>query len=160
VVIFDRIRENQSLMKELPLARLMDVSISQTFGRTIMTSFTTLIAIVPMAIIGTGAVQIFSICMIIGIFFGSYSTIYIASPIVLAWQNALNKRKAKKESRLTGHAPVAHIVKPVERVVEQGQPAPAEETPAQPAAEETHLEQGVPTTSVRIQHTIKKKKRR
>lgn len=81
IVVFDRIRENRKKGKYKDYVSLADVSITQTMARSINTSFTTLITIVIIYIIGVSAIQEFAFPLIIGIVSGSYSSIFIASPL-------------------------------------------------------------------------------
>jgi preprotein translocase subunit SecF len=87
IVIFDRIRENQRLMRGVRLHELMNVSITQTITRTLLTSLATLFVVVVIFIeSGPGELRTFSLALTFGIIVGTYSSIYIASPIVLLLQ--------------------------------------------------------------------------
>ena len=79
IVVYDRIRENSTLIHEEDFTKILNVSINQTLSRTIITSLTTLFVLTSLLILGGAAVQYFSLAMIIGIFIGTYSSIYIAS---------------------------------------------------------------------------------
>ena len=83
VVVFDRIRENLRKYKKMPFQELVDLSINETLSRTIMTSLTTLIALVPLFFFGGEVLRGFSGAIIFGIFVGTYSSIYIASPFLM-----------------------------------------------------------------------------
>jgi preprotein translocase SecF subunit len=83
VVIYDRIRENLRRYKTMPLADLIDRSINETLARTVMTSATTLLALIALAVVGGPVLRDFTIAMIWGVLIGCYSTVYVASPIVL-----------------------------------------------------------------------------
>jgi preprotein translocase SecF subunit len=83
VVIYDRIRENLRRYKTMPLADLIDRSINETLARTVMTSATTLLALIALAAVGGPVIRDFTIAMIWGVLIGCYSTVYVASPIVL-----------------------------------------------------------------------------
>jgi preprotein translocase subunit SecF len=83
VVVYDRIRENLRKYKVMPLRQVIDLSINQTLSRTVATSLTVLLSILPLAILGIGSVQFFAITMVFGIFVGTLSSIFIASPILL-----------------------------------------------------------------------------
>lgn len=83
VVVYDRIRENLRKFKAMPLREVIDLSINQTLSRTVATSLTVLLSILPLAIIGIGSVQFFAITMVFGIVVGTWSSIWIASPILL-----------------------------------------------------------------------------
>jgi preprotein translocase subunit SecF len=98
IVVFDRIRENVPLIKDQPLGKVINISITQSLSRTIMTSLTTFIAILPMYIFATGSIKNFALNFIVGIVVGTYSSIFIASPIFYAIHNLEVRRAAKKEA--------------------------------------------------------------
>ncbi|MGO1368055.1 protein translocase subunit SecF [Senegalia sp. (in: firmicutes)] len=81
IVVFDRIRENLRLFKKTEYDKLVDTSISQTIIRTINTSFTTLVAIGCLYIFGVDAIREFALPLILGVLIGTYSSIFIASPV-------------------------------------------------------------------------------
>ncbi len=83
IVVYDRIRENLRKHKTMPLRELIDLSINQTLGRTIATSSTVLLSILPLAIIGGEAIRGFALAIVFGIIVGTSSSIFIASPILL-----------------------------------------------------------------------------
>jgi preprotein translocase subunit SecF len=83
VVIYDRIRENLRRYKTMPLADLIDRSINETLARTVMTSATTLLALVALAVVGGPVIRDFTIAVIWGVLIGCYSTVYVAAPVVL-----------------------------------------------------------------------------
>ena len=83
IVVYDRIRENLRKHKTMPLRELIDLSINQTLGRTVATSSTVLLSIVPLAVIGGEAIRGFALAIIFGIVVGTSSSIFIASPILL-----------------------------------------------------------------------------
>lgn len=84
IVVFDRIRENMAMMKERKLASVINISINQTLSRTILTSLTTLFTVVALLTIGWNTnVRDFAFALFIGIVVGTYSSIFIASPIVV-----------------------------------------------------------------------------
>ena len=102
IVIFDRIRENNGLMRDENLFTIVDTSISQSISRTLMTSITTLLAVVAIYIFGSGVMKDFALALIVGIIVGTYSSIFIASPIYLGWTNRLLKRKKLKDAQKYG----------------------------------------------------------
>jgi preprotein translocase subunit SecF len=83
VVIYDRVRENLRRYKSMPLPELIDRSINETLARTVMTSLTTLLALLALLFAGGPTVRGFTIAMIWGVMIGTYSTVYVASPLVL-----------------------------------------------------------------------------
>jgi preprotein translocase subunit SecF len=96
IVVFDRVRENQTLLKGERFNNVVNISITQSLSRTIITSLTTLLAVVALYVFGTGAIKDFALNLIVGILVGTYSSIFIASPVLLGWTNVTKKRKAKK----------------------------------------------------------------
>ena len=98
VVIFDRIRENLRRYKTLPIVDLLDQSVNETLARTVMTSLTTLIALLALFFFGGEVVKGFTFAMIWGVLVGTYSTIYIASPI-LVYLNLRGIGAAKAEAK-------------------------------------------------------------
>ena len=83
VVVYDRIRENLRKFKKLDLEALLDLSINETLSRTIITSVTTLIALTSLFVFGTEVIRGFTFAMIWGVIIGTYSSIFIAAPILL-----------------------------------------------------------------------------
>jgi len=90
IVVYDRIRENMKKI-EGSLERLINRSINEVLRRTILTSFTTIIAVLMLFVFGAGVVKDFSFTLIIGIIVGTYSSIYIASPIVIFLEKGKRK---------------------------------------------------------------------
>ena len=84
VVVYDRVRENLRKFKSKPLGEILDLSINDTLARTVMTSVTTLLALISLAIFGGEVLRGFTLAMIWGIVIGTYSSIFVASPFLLA----------------------------------------------------------------------------
>ena len=84
IVVFDRIRENFRKMRETDTVEIMNVSVNQTLPRTILTSVTTLLVLVALFVFGGDSLKGFSVALIIGVLIGTYSSIFVASPVVLA----------------------------------------------------------------------------
>ncbi len=95
IVVFDRVRENLRLMRRSDLGTIINASINQTLNRTIMTSGMTFLAVFSLYLFGGQVLQGFSFALVIGIIVGTYSSIAIASPIVLWWQSYLDRKKAR-----------------------------------------------------------------
>ncbi len=95
IVVFDRVRENLRLMRRRDLGTIINASINQTLNRTIMTSGMTFLAVFSLYLFGGQVLQGFSFALVIGIIVGTYSSIAIASPIVLWWQSYLDRKKAR-----------------------------------------------------------------
>jgi len=85
VVVFDRLRENLRKYKKMPLREVIDLSINETLSRTIITGLTAILALAGLAIFGGEALLGFSIIMMFGIALGTYSSIYVAAPVILLW---------------------------------------------------------------------------
>ena len=83
IVVFDRIRENFRKMRKGSPVDIMNQSINQTLRRTVLTSFTTLLVLFALFFLGGEVIRGFSIALIIGVIIGTYSSIFIASPVVL-----------------------------------------------------------------------------
>jgi preprotein translocase SecF subunit len=85
VVVFDRFRENLRKYKRMPLAEVIDMSINEMLTRTIITSMTAVLALIALAIFGGPSLYGLSVIMLFGIVIGTYSSIYIAAPVILLW---------------------------------------------------------------------------
>ena len=96
VVIFDRVRENLNKFSDIKIFDLTNISINETLSRTIITSITTLLALVSIYIFGGEILKGFSLAMILGVIFGTYSSIYIANPILILL-NVSQKTISKEE---------------------------------------------------------------
>ncbi|NCG10273.1 MAG: protein translocase subunit SecF [Alphaproteobacteria bacterium] len=83
VVVYDRVRENLRRFKKMPLSDLANLSINSTLSRTVMTSVTTLLALFSLYILGREVIRGFTLAMIWGVFVGTYSSIFIASPVLM-----------------------------------------------------------------------------
>ena len=83
VVIFDRVRENLRKFSDIKIYELTNISINETLSRTIITSVTTLLALLSIYIFGGEILKGFSFAMILGVIFGTYSSIYIANPVLV-----------------------------------------------------------------------------
>jgi preprotein translocase subunit SecF len=86
IIVFDRIRENLRKYQKNPLEIIINRSVNETLSRTLLTSGTTLIVVVALFVLGGGIIHDFAFAMLAGIIVGTYSSIYVASPILLAWQ--------------------------------------------------------------------------
>ncbi len=92
IIVFDRIRENLRKHHKNPLDFIINRSVNETLSRTILTSLTTLIVVLCLFIFGGGIIHDFAFAMIIGVLIGTYSSIYVASPILLAWHIRTKKK--------------------------------------------------------------------
>jgi preprotein translocase SecF subunit len=85
VVVFDRLRENLRKYKTMPLRDVIDLSINETLSRTIITGVTAIMVLGALAVFGGVALYGFSIALMAGIIIGTYSSVYVAAPIILLW---------------------------------------------------------------------------
>jgi SecD/SecF fusion protein len=85
IVVFDRIREDRKLMRKATHKEIINTSINQTFSRTLLTSLTTLIVIMALYFLGGEVINDFAFVMLVGVLSGTYSSIFIASPILIDW---------------------------------------------------------------------------
>ncbi len=85
IVIYDRVRENMLKTKKVNLKDIINLSVNQTLGRTILTSSVTLLTVIALYLFGGEVLNTFALCLLIGFISGVYSTVFIASPLVLAW---------------------------------------------------------------------------
>ena len=97
IVVFDRVRENirKDVKKDLPT--LMNESINQTLSRTILTSFTVVLVVAILYIFGGAVIHDFAFALLVGVIFGTYSSVFIASPVVLAWEHYRPTRGKRKK---------------------------------------------------------------
>jgi preprotein translocase subunit SecF len=86
IIVFDRIRENLKKLHRHPLSFIINRSINETLSRTILTSLTTLAVVVTLFVMGGGIIHDFAFALIVGVLVGTYSSIFVASPLLLAWQ--------------------------------------------------------------------------
>ena len=95
IVVFDRIRENLKILRRETFENLINTSINQTLSRTIITSFTTLLVVFILFIMGGEVIHNFAFALIIGVLIGTYSSIYVASPVIIEWHNRAETKKRK-----------------------------------------------------------------
>lgn len=95
IVIFDRIRENLTLHRNQPLYKLTNDSINQTMSRTIITGGLVFLSVLALVLFGGEVLRGFSLALFVGVITGTYSTIAIASPIAIWWQDKLGAAKVK-----------------------------------------------------------------
>ena len=99
VVIYDRIRENLGKYTRLKISETTDLSINETLSRTIITSITTLLALVSIFVLGGEILKGFSFAMILGVIIGTYSSIFVAAP-VLKFFKVSYKTLEKEEEKI------------------------------------------------------------
>ena len=110
IVVFDRVRENLRSLRREPLAHVINLSVNQTLARTIITSGTTLMAVVSLFIFGGEVLRGFAFTMIVGLISGTYSTVFIASSLAIILTDRKQRRGAPPA--VTAEAPAAQGRKP------------------------------------------------
>jgi len=95
IVVFDRVRENKARHAGEPFDQIVNHSILQTFGRSIMTSLTVVLTLLALLLFGGSAIQDFILALLIGIVSGTYSSIFVASPIVVDWHRWDDRRHGR-----------------------------------------------------------------
>lgn len=117
IVVFDRIRENEKLLRETSYQQVIDTSITQSLSRTVITSLTTLLAVGAIFFFATGEIQLFALNLMVGIVVGTYSSIFVASPVLLGLHK---RRRAKSKVKLqksgAANAPKQESVKQTNEV--------------------------------------------
>lgn len=95
IVIFDRIRENLKLMRREKLETLINISVNQTLSRTILTSGLTFLTVLALYLFGGQVLHGFSFALVVGILIGTYSSVFVAGPILVFWQDFVERRKGR-----------------------------------------------------------------
>jgi preprotein translocase subunit SecF len=95
IVVFDRVRENKSRHAGEPFDQIVNHSILQTLGRSLMTSFTVVLTLLSLFLFSTGSIRTFVFALLIGIISGTYSSIFNASPLLVVWQDWEDRRKGR-----------------------------------------------------------------
>jgi preprotein translocase subunit SecF len=113
IVVFDRIRENLKILRRESLVSIINLSINQTLSRTILTSGLTFLTVIALYLFGGQVLHGFSFALVIGIIIGTYSSIFIASPILVFWQEFVEKRKKPGTVRTVEAASVPRRSSPV-----------------------------------------------
>ncbi len=93
IVIFDRIRENMKMMHKTPFKELANQAVVDTLPRSINTSLTTLITILAIYLFGGASIKVFMLALFIGMFAGTYSSIFVASPLLVTWTHRITNKK-------------------------------------------------------------------
>ena len=104
IVVFDRIRENMGTLRTKDLVAIVNQSINECLSRTLLTSITTMIAVLSIFVLGGGLIQSFAMALMIGVVVGTYSSIFVASPVMLIIHNWAEQRTAKQRGGPKGPA--------------------------------------------------------
>jgi SecD/SecF fusion protein len=94
IVVFDRIREDLKLIKGKKYTEIANLSINQTLSRTLLTSLTTLLSVLVLLVFGGGAIYDFALALLIGVVVGTYSSIFVATPVMLLWHRERKSSQA------------------------------------------------------------------
>ena len=113
IVVFDRIRENASRLRDKKFDRVVNISINETLSRTIVTSATVFFVTFAMNVLGTGVIRDFAFAMNVGVIVGTFSSIFIASPILI-WLNDKYVASQRKSQGRTGRRRAATDEEPAE----------------------------------------------
>ncbi|MBV1917849.1 MAG: protein translocase subunit SecF [Sphingomonadaceae bacterium] len=97
IVVYDRIRENLKKYRRMPIVELLELSVNETLSRTVMTSLTLLVALTPLLFLGPVSLFGLTIAIVLGIFVGTYSSIYMAAPILI-WLKVTSDSFVPRES--------------------------------------------------------------
>ena len=103
IIVYDRIRENYGKHQKLGFGEVVNRSINETLSRTILTSGTTLMVVLALFIFGGGVIHNFAFAMLVGILVGTYSSIFVASPLLILWQD-MRSGGQKKTTTVQGRA--------------------------------------------------------
>jgi preprotein translocase subunit SecF len=103
IIVYDRIRENYGKHQKLGFGEVVNRSINETLSRTILTSGTTLLVVLALFIFGGGVIHNFAFAMLVGILVGTYSSIFVASPLLILWQD-MRSGGQKKTTTVQGRA--------------------------------------------------------
>jgi SecD/SecF fusion protein len=138
IIVFDRIRENLPRMPRAAFSQIVNRSMSEVLTRSLATSFSTLIGVACLLIFGGATLKDFAFAMLIGIASGTYSSIFIASPVLTAWKEQEPELRARRQriATATGAVPAFMEELPVAKLDgdEDLEPEAVEEEPA-PASE-------------------------
>ena len=95
IIVYDRIRENSGKYNKEGFSYIVNRSINETLSRTLLTSGTTLLVVLALFILGGGVIHNFAFAMLIGVLVGTYSSIFVASPVLIFWQQKKKSKKSK-----------------------------------------------------------------
>jgi len=107
IIVFDRIRENEPKMPRATYSQIVNKSMSEVLTRSLVTSLSTMIAVIALLIFGGATLQAFAIAILVGIISGSYSSLFIASPVLALWKERepAFRRRHRQQLETQGHVP-------------------------------------------------------
>src|SRR2546427_5295864 len=88
VVVFDRIRENLKMRHRDPLATVINNAVNQVLSRTVVVSLTVILVLIPLTLAGGEVLHDFSLALLLGVIVGTYSSVFVASPLLILWKGA------------------------------------------------------------------------
>ena len=100
IIVYDRIRENMGKMSKSPFPEIVNRSINETLSRTILTSGTTLLVVLSLFVLGGGVIHNFAFALLIGVLIGTYSSIFVASPLLIFWDDYKSISAATKGKKI------------------------------------------------------------
>ena len=115
IVVFDRIRENRARHAGEPFAEIVNHSILQTFGRSIMTSLTVVLTLLALLPVRRRRDQDFVLALLIGIISGTYSSIFVASPLLVDWHDWEDRRHGRVAATARPASPPRRVLRPLGR---------------------------------------------
>jgi hypothetical protein len=128
IVIFDRIRENNKIMTDVPYDKMVNTSLLQTMTRSVNTLATVLIVLLALYFYGGDTLKNFAFALIVGVTSGAYSSIFIASPLLVMWKNYDDRKRGVRRA-----AAVAASASPAPRIPTSGPaPQPVKRVPPKP----------------------------
>jgi preprotein translocase subunit SecF len=106
IVVYDRIRENLKKYRKMPLPELLDLSVNETLARTVMTSLTLFVALIPLLIFGPPSLFGMVAAITVGLFIGTYSSVYMAGPLLI-WMGVTSNSFVRQESAMDRQEKIA-----------------------------------------------------
>jgi SecD/SecF fusion protein len=107
IVVYDRVREDLRKYKKMPLPELLNNAINETLSRTTLTAVTTILALLALVLFGGEVIRSFTLAMLFGVVFGTYSSIFIAAPLLILFKLRPEAAAADEEKRVSGGKAVA-----------------------------------------------------
>lgn len=160
IVIFDRIRENETLLRDSDFRTIINTSITQSLSRTIITSLTTLLAVGAIYVFSTGSIQLFALTLMIGVLVGTYSSVFVASPALMAWNTRAIAFRRKRDAEKYHRGAVARDSSAPAAVPAGAGSSSESSSPAQSAATRQAVDAEAAKLEIARQRSRKKKTRR
>lgn len=119
IVIFDRVRENSHIMRNTPVGEVLDVSINQTLNRSIMTSLTTVVSIIPLLVMVSGTLAEFVLPLMVGVLCGTYSSIFLCSPLYYEFNRSEERSRYQQQQKAKERIEAKKAQKKVQKQLEE-----------------------------------------